>query len=125
MQAENYQLRDYIINLQSRLIESQGEFPQPPSNIEIPHPRSTEQMHLMPAPTAPMGSSAVIQLQASAAQAVAGLSSAKHQHEETAYLPSGHPSKRIRKDDDPALQATTDPNLSVSTAEVGSAPVSA
>lgn len=125
MQAENYQLRDYIINLQSRLIESQGEFPQPPSNIEIPHPRSAEQMHHMPAPTAPMGSSAVSQLQASAAQAVAGLSSVKHQHEEAAYLPGGHPSKRLRSDGDPVMQATTDPNLSVPTAEVGGATVSA
>ncbi|KAF7509169.1 hypothetical protein GJ744_008229 [Endocarpon pusillum] len=38
IQAENYQLRDYIINLQSRLIESQGEFPQPPPNIDGLHP---------------------------------------------------------------------------------------
>lgn len=35
MQAENYSLRDYIINLQSRLIESQGDYPQPPSNIDL------------------------------------------------------------------------------------------
>lgn len=82
-------------------------------------------MHHMPAPTAPMGSSAVSQLQASAAQAVAGLNSAKHQHEEAAYLPGGHPSKRMRNDEDPVMQATTDPNLSVSTAEVGGAPVTA
>ena len=34
MQAENYQLRDYIINLQSRLLESQGEVPPPPSNVD-------------------------------------------------------------------------------------------
>jgi hypothetical protein len=38
VQAENYQLRDYIINLQSRLIESQGEFPPPPSNVDGLHP---------------------------------------------------------------------------------------
>lgn len=38
IQAENYQLRDYIINLQSRLIESQGDFPQPPPNIDGLHP---------------------------------------------------------------------------------------
>ncbi|KEF51631.1 uncharacterized protein A1O9_12266 [Exophiala aquamarina CBS 119918] len=34
VQAENYQLRDYIINLQSRLLESQGEVPPPPSNVD-------------------------------------------------------------------------------------------
>ncbi|EXJ84777.1 hypothetical protein A1O3_05449 [Capronia epimyces CBS 606.96] len=34
VQAENYQLRDYVINLQSRLLESQGEVPPPPSNVD-------------------------------------------------------------------------------------------
>jgi len=33
VQAENYQLRDYIISLQSRLLESQGEVPPPPNNV--------------------------------------------------------------------------------------------
>jgi len=33
VQAENYQLRDYIISLQSRLLESQGEVPPPPTNV--------------------------------------------------------------------------------------------
>ena len=80
----------------------------------------------MPAPTAPMGSSAASQLQASAAQAVAGLGSGKHQHEEAAYhLTGGHPSKRLRNDEDTEMQATTDPNLSVSTAEVGGASITA
>jgi hypothetical protein len=44
VQAENYQLRDYIINLQSRLLESQGECPPPPSNVDGLHPGKTEQM---------------------------------------------------------------------------------
>ena len=43
IQAENYQLRDYIINLQSRLIESQGDFPQPPPNIDGLHPGNAAQ----------------------------------------------------------------------------------
>ncbi|KAK5083618.1 hypothetical protein LTR64_002548 [Lithohypha guttulata] len=34
VQAENYQLRDYIINLQSRLLESQHEVPPPPSSVD-------------------------------------------------------------------------------------------
>jgi len=99
VQAENYQLRDYIINLQSRLIESQGEFPQPPSNIDLPHPRSSEHMQQQPppAPSQAMGPSAVSQLQASAAQAVADMGSGKHHHEEAAYLTGpDFPSKRIR-----------------------------
>ena len=71
LQAENYQLRDYIISLQSRLIESHGEFPQPPSNIEIPLQASSASMsQSVPAPTAPMGSSAITQLRVSAAQVI-------------------------------------------------------
>jgi len=83
IQAENYQLRDYIISLQSRLIEAQGEFPQPPPNIELPRPSNHPHQHIQ-APTAPMGSSAVSQLQASAAQAVADLG-ADHQLDGSAY----------------------------------------
>lgn len=85
VQAENYQLRDYIINLQSRLIESQGDYPQPPSNIDLPHPRpdaSSMTHHPLAAPTAPMVPSAESQLQASAAQAqaVAEMGNGKHHH---------------------------------------------
>lgn len=35
IQAENYQLRDYIINLQSRLIEHQGEEAVPPPPLPL------------------------------------------------------------------------------------------
>jgi len=38
IQNENYQLRDYIINLQSRLIESQGEDAVPPPPPSLVHP---------------------------------------------------------------------------------------
>ena len=93
IQAENYQLRDYIINLQSRLIESQGEFPQPPSNINLPHPqgdtsRSGETYQPLPqsSPTIPAPAVSQLQTQASAAQAVVNLGSGKHHHEEAAYL---------------------------------------
>ena len=41
VQAENYQLRDYIISLQSRLLESQGEVPPPPSNVDGLQPGKT------------------------------------------------------------------------------------
>ncbi|KAL8694653.1 MAG: hypothetical protein Q9218_000748 [Villophora microphyllina] len=81
LQAENYQLRDYIINLQSRLLESQGEFPQPPSNIDIHSPRqsdATRPREHLGAPTATMASSAVRELQASAAQVI-DLNSGKHE----------------------------------------------
>ena len=94
VQAENYQLRDYIISLQSRLIESQGDFPQPPSNIDLPRPTGHGHQH-MQAPTAPMGSSAVSQLQASAAQAVADLGP-DQQLDGTAYRGSSQATQRNR-----------------------------
>ncbi|KAL8967403.1 MAG: hypothetical protein Q9197_005452 [Variospora fuerteventurae] len=101
LQAENYQLRDYIISLQSRLIESQGEVPQPPSNIDISPQRQPESSNQHnPAPTAPMGSSAVSQLQASAAQVI-DLSRGSHENHET---------DRISISSKTANKASTDTN---------------
>ena len=109
VQAENYQLRDYIINLQSRLIESQGDFPQPPSNINLPHPQSSEPaQHGLPAPTATMGSSVMTQLQASAAQAVADLRTSKN---------------HSRSNEDTEMRDHTDPRLPASSS--GPPPASA
>jgi len=130
VQAENYQLRDYIINLQSRLIESQGEFPQPPSNIDLPNPRSSDPMHQqpqIPAPTATMGSSAVSQLQASAAQAVADLGTGKHHHEEAAYLTgsSDYPSKRLKNGEDVEMQSGPDAGPGDRKSDVNGTPVTA
>lgn len=96
VQAENYQLRDYIISLQSRLIESQGECPQPPSNIDLPRPGAVPQQQ-MQAPTAPMGTSAVSQLQASAAQAVADLGNSQQQ-DDPIFRGSNQPPSRSRAD---------------------------
>lgn len=39
LQVENYQLREYIISLQSRLIDSQNEVPALPDNIDLTQPR--------------------------------------------------------------------------------------
>lgn len=131
VQAENYQLRDYIISLQSRLLESQGEFPQPPSNIEIHHPRpSASQPQHAPAPTAQMGSSAVSQLQASAAQAsaaqaVADLSNNKHQHEDAAYLTGNPPPKRTRINESADLRSALASQLGTSNAESSNRSVTA
>jgi hypothetical protein len=35
LQSENYQLRDYIISLQSRLLETHNELPPPPSGVDL------------------------------------------------------------------------------------------
>ncbi|KAI4249191.1 MAG: hypothetical protein L6R40_000649 [Gallowayella cf. fulva] len=100
LQAENYQLRDYIISLQSRLIESHGEFPQPPSNIDINPQRSSAPLsQSVPAPTAPMGSSAISQLRASAAQVI-DLSSGKHDGDDPdETLQAGSPASKRAKPD--------------------------
>jgi hypothetical protein len=94
IQAENYSLREYIIHLQSRLIESQGEYPQPPPNVNLTHPHARHEQHLdhlqrhdgaPVAPLAPM--SQAHQLQASAARtlAAAGLNSGKHAQDDHGY----------------------------------------
>ena len=36
LQTENYQLREYILNLQSRLLENQADFPPAPSHVNLP-----------------------------------------------------------------------------------------
>ncbi|KAF8537678.1 hypothetical protein BDD12DRAFT_204852 [Trichophaea hybrida] len=59
IQSENYQLRDYIINIQSRLIESQGEDAVPPPPPVFLHPApplmllDTSQTTGTPQPTQP------------------------------------------------------------------------
>ncbi|KAI9645279.1 hypothetical protein NHQ30_006014 [Ciborinia camelliae] len=117
--AENYSLREYIIRLQSRLIESQGEFPQPPPNINLshssshPHPQQPQQRqmesldhmqrHEAPiAPMAPMAPMGSLQPAAARTLAAAGL---KHpgeeqqvQQQQQSYHP--HPeAKRFKEDD--------------------------
>ncbi|KAK8189603.1 hypothetical protein BKA81DRAFT_410285 [Phyllosticta paracitricarpa] len=40
IQSENNTLRDYVINLQARLLESQGSYPDPPSSIDLSRPHT-------------------------------------------------------------------------------------
>lgn len=51
VQSENYALRDYVIHLQSRLLDTQGEVPPPPPNVNLtqtsaapPLPSASEQV---------------------------------------------------------------------------------
>jgi hypothetical protein len=87
VQAENYQLRDYIINLQSRLIESHGSYPEPPIEINLSNHSQAAPASEPPA----MSSSAVSQL-VSAAQATeardGATTPAKHDGQ---YVPALHP----------------------------------
>lgn len=140
IQAENNTLRDYVISLQARLIESQGSYPEPPSNIDLSRPHTEipppvqqiqspqsqnsgpPQHAQQPAPTAPMSASAAQQLQQAAAQAAAAQASSeqlnngsKHQHEEAQYLPASNeypPTKRQKSDDTAANSAQSAPAAS-------------
>lgn len=70
-QMENYALREYVIHLQSRLLDAQGEFPQPPPNLNLSQPPqavASSSADPTPAVTGVSGTS----LEA-VAQAVAGL----------------------------------------------------
>lgn len=41
-QSESYALREYIIQLQTRLLDTIGEFPPPPPNVNLGHPQSQQ-----------------------------------------------------------------------------------
>ncbi|KAK0825092.1 hypothetical protein LTR02_014156 [Friedmanniomyces endolithicus] len=49
LQSENFQLREYILNLQSRLLESSSDIPPAPAHIELPSssgaPRTSRDPH--------------------------------------------------------------------------------
>jgi len=112
VQAENYSLREYIIHLQSRLIESQGEYPQPPPNVNLSHPQARhDQQHMMQrhdgAPVAPMGGMNQMQVSAARNLAAAGLQSAKHGQEDHVYEHSG--TKRFK--DSAAEDAAADDDI--------------
>ncbi|KAM3515779.1 hypothetical protein MY11210_000550 [Beauveria gryllotalpidicola] len=72
-QSENYALREYVIQLQSRLLETIGEFPPPPPNVNLSHTAAQGQLSAPPPPeTQPESTTAGTPLEA-VAQAVAGL----------------------------------------------------
>lgn len=72
MQSENFALREYVIHLQSRLLDLHVELPQPPPNINLSQPTAPPP----PPPTVPeqasSGPSVGTPLEV-VAQAVAGL----------------------------------------------------
>ncbi|KAK3903908.1 putative transcription factor kapC [Staphylotrichum tortipilum] len=86
LQAENYTLRDYVLRLQSRLLDAQGEYPQPPPGINLVPPNPQGQ------PEAPSAAAGGNPLEV-AAQAVAGLSRSEHLVARNSYAPA-------RTDDD-------------------------
>ncbi|KAK1729187.1 uncharacterized protein BDZ83DRAFT_748628 [Colletotrichum acutatum] len=72
MQSENYALREYVIHLQSRLLDLQTEIPQPPPNVNLQQPALPPPSVPTSGPEAPPSSAGAGPLEA-VAQAVAGL----------------------------------------------------
>lgn len=48
VQQENFHMRDYIMHLQSKLLDVTGEFPPPPPTLELRDPRSGEPIQTRP-----------------------------------------------------------------------------
>ncbi|EAQ88127.1 hypothetical protein CHGG_04746 [Chaetomium globosum CBS 148.51] len=101
LQAENYALRDYILRLQSRLLDTQGEYPQPPPGISL-HPIAQGQpSHGGPEVSQPTNATAPAPNQVEvAAQAVAGLTRGEHLGGRDPYGP-------VRTDDDRTAEEIT------------------
>lgn len=106
MQSENYALREYVIHLQSRLLDTQGEFPPPPPNVNLsgpsaaaPPPPPVPEQHQqhqhqhqppLPPPQQPSNSSnsGVGTPLEAVAQAVAGLAAQEQMVERSQTYPS-------------------------------------
>lgn len=94
LQSENYALREYVIHLQSRLLDAAGEFPQPPPNVNLSQPPPSAPTPVTSAPEPVLSDDSVGQpmevvtqpLEA-VAQAVAGLA-AQEQMQERDRFPS-------------------------------------
>ena len=97
IQSENYSLREYIIHLQSRLIESQGDLPPPPPNVNLAHPGPAR--HEGP-PMTPM-----TQLQASAVRGIAAAGLGKEEHYDQNKRYKGGPSVEDNTTDDDVIRA--------------------
>lgn len=94
-QSENYALREYVIQLQSRLLETVGEFPPPPPNVNLNHaataaPSQPPPAAAAPTETQPQPESTTVGTPLEAvAQAVAGLAAQEQLAEQRSQYTSG------------------------------------
>ena len=121
LHTENFQLREHIINLQSRLLELQVEVPELPENIDLSQPRPELPI---PSPTgpppAPPSATAVDESPSQQSNtapgvnddlsslnriAVAGLGMRKHPNDDPNYAANSFDVKRARNDDGPEALA--------------------
>jgi osmotically-inducible protein OsmY len=83
MQSESYALREYVVTLQSRLLDAVGEFPAPPPNVNLGPPAPTEPP-MNNQETASHSLNAGTPLEA-VAQAVAGLAAQEQMNDRHQY----------------------------------------
>ncbi|KAJ5118253.1 CAZyme family GH1 [Penicillium atrosanguineum] len=104
--GENYSLREYVINLQSRLMDAQAEVPDLPPNIDLSQPPRHE-LTLAAGLSGPSAASQQPQHPGSANDdmnslnriAVAGLGMRKHPDDGSFMGNNFQPSKRVRGDE--------------------------
>ncbi|KAJ5152617.1 uncharacterized protein N7482_009095 [Penicillium canariense] len=111
--GENYSLREYVINLQSRLMDAQAEVPELPPNIDLSQPRHDLALAAagitasgppgsVPAATGPQTQhpgSANDDMNSLNRIAVAGLGMRKHPDEANFMGGNFQPNKRVRGDE--------------------------
>jgi hypothetical protein len=102
--GENYQLREYVINLQSRLLEAQGEVPELPPNIDLTQARENYLGPASASATAPpqgqhLGAAPNDDMNSLNRIAVAGLGMRKHPDETSFMSNNFQTNKRLRGDD--------------------------
>lgn len=73
IQNDNYALREYVIQLQSRLLDLQGDVPQPPPNLQLPPLPPRAVPHATSNPVEPVTNGPSAGSLADVAAAVAGL----------------------------------------------------
>ncbi|KAM0325453.1 hypothetical protein ACHAQA_007440 [Verticillium albo-atrum] len=100
LQLESYALREYVIHLQSRMLDTQGEYPPPPPNVNLNQPPPP---HLTQAPPAH-------QLQGhdglSGPQAPHGLPEQQHAHVQQEQEPVQQQQQPLPTSNGPAPAAT-------------------
>lgn len=94
MQSENYALREYVLHLQARLLDTQGDVPQPPPNVNLSQ-SSAPPPGIPNSPPQPGPSNTGVGTPLEAvAQAVAGLAA----QEQLAERQESYPSPIIKHD---------------------------
>lgn len=121
-QSESYLLREYIVQLQSRLLEVLGEYPPPPPGINLSQPNNLQapaargaQPEASQAAAAPAAAAAPTPAPAPgsnplevAAQAVAGLSRSEHLAGRDAYTAAARTDDDVRTAEEITRQLQAD-----------------